>query len=101
MSQRKQAAGEGQEVGLAHLIEGRLRDYFAAHEEGALPISGLYTRIVQEVERPLLSMTMASCDGNQLRAAALLGLNRNTLRKKLRDLGLMHVAPTRRGRERA
>jgi two-component system nitrogen regulation response regulator GlnG len=73
--------------GLSASVERHLRDYFAAHE-GGLPSAGLYGRILQEVERPLLSLTLSECDGNQLRAAELLGLNRNTLRKKLRDLGL-------------
>ena len=73
--------------GLAASVEHHLRDYFAAHENG-LPSAGLYDRILQEIERPLLSITLAECRGNQLRAAELLGLNRNTLRKKIKDLGL-------------
>jgi two-component system nitrogen regulation response regulator GlnG len=73
--------------GLAASVERHLRDYFAAHESG-LPSAGLYDRVLQEIERPLLSIALDECQGNQLRAAALLGLNRNTLRKKIRDLGL-------------
>lgn len=73
--------------GLSASVERHLRDYFDAHENG-LPSAGLYDRVLQEVERPLLSLVMMECEGNQLRAAALLGLNRNTLRKKLRELGL-------------
>jgi len=73
--------------GLAASVERHLRDYFAAHETG-LPSSGLYGRVLQEIERPLLAIALAECGGNQLRAAELLGLNRNTLRKKIRDLGL-------------
>ncbi len=73
--------------GLSASVERHLRDYFAAHENG-LPSAGLYDRILQEIERPLLSVTLSECRGNQLRAAELLGLNRNTLRKKIRDLGL-------------
>lgn len=46
--------------------------------------SGLYDRVLQEVERPLLEQVMLRCHGNQLKAAAMLGINRNTLRKKLR-----------------
>jgi len=74
-------------AGLAATVERHLRDYFAAHERG-LPASGLYDRILQEIERPLLAITLNECHRNQLRAAALLGLNRNTLRKKIRELGL-------------
>ncbi len=73
--------------GLALTVERHLRSYFAAHDED-LPSSGLYGRIMQEIERPLLSLTLAQCEGNQLRAAELLGLNRNTLRKKIKALGL-------------
>jgi two-component system nitrogen regulation response regulator GlnG len=75
------------QAGLSATVERHLRDYFAAHERG-LPASGLYDRILQEIERPLLAIALAECRGNQLRAAALLGLNRNTLRKKIRALGL-------------
>jgi two-component system nitrogen regulation response regulator GlnG len=73
--------------GLSASIERHLRDYFDAHEEG-LPASGLYERILQEIERPLLAITLDQCRGNQLRAAELLGINRNTLRKKIQALGL-------------
>ena len=80
-------SGDNQAAGLAATVERHLRDYFAAHESG-LPSSGLYGRVLQEIERPLLAITLDECSGNQLRAAALLGLNRNTLRKKIRELGL-------------
>ncbi len=73
--------------GLSATVERHLRDYFNAHEQG-LPASGLYDRVLQEIERPLLAIALAECHGNQLRAAELLGLNRNTLRKKIRALGL-------------
>lgn len=72
---------------LASTVERHLRTYFAAHGQ-ALPASGLYNRVITEIERPLLKMTLDQCRGNQLRAAELLGLNRNTLRKKIRELGL-------------
>lgn len=74
-------------AGLASSVEAHLQDYFAAHGE-ALPATGLYERVLHEVEKPLLAITLEQCNGNQLRAAALLGLNRNTLRKKITDLGL-------------
>lgn len=74
--------------GLAASVERHLREYFDAHEQG-LPSAGLYDRILREIERPLLSVALKECRGNQLRAAELLGLNRNTLRKKIRELGLM------------
>ena len=73
--------------GLAASVELHLRDYFAAHED-ARPCAGLYDRVLHEVERPLLRLALEECRGNQLRAAELLGLNRNTLRKKIRDLDI-------------
>ena len=84
-------------AGLASTVERHLRNYFAAHEND-MPAAGLYTRILQEIERPLLSLTLAQCAGNQLRAAEILGLNRNTLRKKIQMLGLKNCAS--RGRKK-
>lgn len=80
----------GSEDGGASLgaaVEHHLAQYFAEHGEN-LPPPGLYDRVLQEVEGPLLSICLAATRGNQIRAAHLLGLNRNTLRKKIRDLGL-------------
>lgn len=71
--------------GLGSAVEHHLAAYFA--EFGAsLPPDGLYDRILEEMERPLLTATMTAVRGNQLRAAKLLGINRNTLRKKLTEL---------------
>ena len=75
---------------LSGSVERHLRDYFNAHRDG-LPPSGLYDRVLREFERPLLSLTLAATRGNQIRAAQLLGLNRNTLRKKLRELDIQVV----------
>jgi two-component system nitrogen regulation response regulator GlnG len=72
---------------LGAIIEQHLNRYFA-EQSGRLPPPGLYDRVLQEVERPLLSICLGATRGNQIRAAHLLGLNRNTLRKKIRDLGL-------------
>ena len=49
-----------------------------------LPTEGLYNRIIQEVEIPLIKLTLNACNGNQLKCAKILGINRNTLRKKLK-----------------
>ena len=56
--------------------------------EGRLPPSGLHGRILREIERPLIEKVLAVTRGNQLKAAALLGVNRNTLRKKIRELDI-------------
>ena len=80
-------APAGQEAGLSQAVHRHLHNYFEAHR-GELPPSGLYGRILRDVERPLIDMSLRATRGNQLRAAELLGLNRNTLRKKIKDLGL-------------
>ncbi len=72
---------------LSELIERHLSAAFAAEPDGIPPI-GLYDRVLAEVERPLFQLTLAATRGNQLRAAEVLGLNRNTLRKRLHDLGI-------------
>lgn len=54
----------------------------------------LYRSVMARVELPLLRHALALCGGNQLRAGRLLGINRNTLRKRLRLLGLLPVAGT-------
>jgi two-component system nitrogen regulation response regulator GlnG len=59
-----------------------------AQRDGRLPPAGLYGRILREVERPLIARVLSATRGNQLRAAALLGVNRNTLRKKIRELDI-------------
>lgn len=82
--------------GLSASVEKHLRHYFAAHEKHK-PSAGLYDLVLQEVERPLLEIVLSECRGNQLKAAALLGLNRNTLRKKIRLLGL-EAGRVRRGK---
>jgi len=70
---------------LSSSVERYLARYFSGFDEG-LPPPGLYHRILREVEAPLLSAALAATRGNQIRAADLLGVNRNTLRKKIRDL---------------
>src|SRR5262252_7658799 len=72
---------------LSEQVERYLAGHFASYGR-ELPPPGLYDRILQHVERPLLMAALAATRGNQIRAAALLGLNRNTLRKKIRDLDI-------------
>jgi len=74
-------------ITLSGLIERHLVSYFASQADG-VPPSGLYDRILAEVERPLFQLTLAATRGNQVRAAEVLGLNRNTLRKRINDLGI-------------
>ena len=62
--------------------------FFIAHDGDDLPSPGLYQRVLREVEQPLITLTLQATRGNQIRAAEILGLNRNTLRKKIRDLNI-------------
>jgi two-component system nitrogen regulation response regulator GlnG len=78
---------ETEEDTIAGSARRHLQRYFNAHGD-ALPPAGVYDRIIQEVERPLIEICLAATRGNQLRAAELLGLNRNTLRKKIRLLDI-------------
>ncbi|HBF97368.1 MAG TPA: nitrogen regulation protein NR(I) [Alphaproteobacteria bacterium] len=72
---------------LGEAVERYLTRYFAQYGD-ALPAPGLYSRILREIERPLIAISLASTHGNQIKAAELLGLNRNTLRKKIRELDI-------------
>jgi two-component system, NtrC family, nitrogen regulation response regulator GlnG len=75
---------------LAAAVERHLSKYFGGFSDG-LPPPGLYHRILREIEYPLLSAALAATRGNQIRAADLLGVNRNTLRKKIRDLEIQVI----------
>lgn len=72
---------------LSQSVEMHLQRYFDLHGD-QLPPPGLYGRILTEIERPLLQIALDATGGNQLRCADLLGINRNTLRKKLTDLNI-------------
>jgi len=75
---------------LGSAAERHLKAYFAAHRDG-LPAAGLYDRVLREIERPLITLSLSATRGNQIKAAHLLGLNRNTLRKKIRELDIQVV----------
>ncbi|QMT33188.1 Fis family transcriptional regulator [Conchiformibius steedae DSM 2580] len=72
---------------IAQCIEQNLDKYF--HDlQGENP-SDVYAMVLLQVERPLLGYVLNMCGGNQSQAARILGLNRNTLRKKLAEQGLL------------
>jgi two-component system nitrogen regulation response regulator GlnG len=83
------ASGAAPET-LSGAVERHIRQFLAAHGDGMAP-SGIYDKVLAEVERPLIRLTLAATRGNQIKAAAVLGLNRNTLRKKIRDLDIQVV----------
>ena len=72
--------------GLGVAVERHLRHAFGAQPDELPP--GLYEHVIREVEKPLLAFTLAATLGNQVKAAEILGLNRNTLRKKIRELDI-------------
>ena len=82
--------------GLGATVEAHLQQYFAAHN-GSLPAAGLYDRVLREIERPLIALTLSATRGNQIKAARILGINRNTLRKKIRELDIEVVRRGGRG----
>ena len=77
--------GEGEKLSAS--VAKHLRRYFDLHG-GVLPPAGLYTRILREVEGPLLEIALEATGGNQAKCADLLGINRNTLRKKITELDI-------------
>ena len=81
------ASETSSDEGLAAAVERHINDYFVAHK-GTMPAAGLYDRVLREIERPLIVATLVATRGNQIKAAHVLGLNRNTLRKKIRELDI-------------
>ena len=79
---------------IAGATEAWLANYFAEYGDD-LPPPGLYHRVLRQLEAPLIATTLAATRGNQLKAADLLGLNRNTLRKKIRDLDIQVIRSVR------
>ncbi len=71
-------------------VRAHLQQYFDSHAGDQLPPPGLYERILPLVEKPLIEMTLRATAGNQVKAAFVLGINRNTLRKKIAEL---HIQP--------
>jgi two-component system nitrogen regulation response regulator GlnG len=85
-----QIAGDGFDAAMERAIGDLFRSF-----GGANPQVGLYHRVLHDLEAPLIAATLTWTRGNQIKAAEILGLNRNTLRKKIRDLNLRGVASFR------
>lgn len=86
--------GGGDSEKLSASVAKHLRRYFDLHG-GVLPPPGLYQRILREIELPLIEIALEATGGNQAKCANLLGINRNTLRKKVTDLDI-HVTRRRK-----
>jgi len=74
-------------LGLQKVIERYLKHYFDLHGD-ILPAEGLYSCLIKEMERPLIEESLRRLKGNQVQTAKLLGINRNTLRRKIQDLNI-------------
>jgi len=73
---------------LSSSVERHIKRYFDLHGE-TLPPPGLYNRIMKEIELPLIALSLSATRGNQIKTSELLGINRNTLRKKIKDLDIV------------
>ncbi len=75
---------EVDQLSLEDIIRHKLEDYFRRTE--GVDVDNLYSLVIERIERPLIDLTLRKTRGNQIRAAQILGINRNTLRKKILDL---------------
>ena len=86
-TEQKDAADQNISRSLDQLMDRFMERYFQELGQD-LPSAGLYTRIIEQIEIPLLTHMLSAVNGNQVKAAEVLGINRNTLRKKIKTLGL-------------
>ncbi len=78
---------DSKEKSFLSVLDKHLNKFFEDHH-GDFPESGLYKRIISEVEHLLITNTLKAAAHNQSKAAKILGLNRNTLRKKMQELSI-------------
>ncbi|MBJ6727824.1 sigma-54-dependent transcriptional regulator [Geomesophilobacter sediminis] len=82
----KGADGKGEELSLEGIVDLKLRGSFSNMER--MESGDVYSMVLEQVERPLIRFVLEKTRGNQVRAADILGINRNTLRKKITELGI-------------
>ncbi|KKB82884.1 chemotaxis protein CheY [Devosia limi DSM 17137] len=95
ITDRPQVTGSSGTMDVSMAVETHVGQLLREYEPN-LPPAGLYQRVIDRVEAPLIAMTLNACGGNQIKAADLLGLNRNTLRKKIRTHSIEIVKHSRR-----
>ena len=78
--------GHGVSISFENFLEEKLADL--VDRMGGLDRGDIYSMVLQRVEKPLITLVLKKTEGNQVRAASLLGINRNTLRKKIKELGI-------------
>src|ERR1700752_3630394 len=72
-----------QSVSLEKLVKSKLEVLFQQQKEAQVELNGLYNIVLEQVERPLLEIALRAYNGNQVKTAQMLGINRNTLKKKI------------------
>lgn len=74
---------------LSSSVEGFLNEYFEIHKREVCEPQNVYDSIMNEIEKTVIDTALRYSDHNQTKASDILGINRNTLRRKMRDYGLM------------
>lgn len=72
-----------QSVSLEKLVKSKLEVLFQQQKEAQVDLNGLYNVVIEQVEKPLLELALRAYNGNQVKTALMLGINRNTLKKKI------------------
>ncbi len=72
-----------QTVSLEKLVRSKLEVLFHQQEKDTVEIKGLYDTVIEQVEKPLIELALKALNGNQVKTALMLGINRNTLKKKM------------------
>ena len=72
-----------QSVSLEKLVRSKLEVLFQQQKEAQVDLTGLYDVVLEQVEKPLIELALKAYRGNQVRTAQMLGINRNTLKKKI------------------
>ena len=72
-----------QQVSLEKLVKSKLEVLFQQQKEAQVELNGLYNIVLEQVERPLIELALKAYNGNQVKTAIMLGINRNTLKKKI------------------
>lgn len=70
-------------ISLEKLVKSKLEHFFYQQEKSQIEIKGLYDIVIEQVEKPLIELTLKATRGNKVKSAKILGINRNTLKKKI------------------
>lgn len=76
-------------VSLEKLVKSKLEVFFDQQKKSSVEINGVYSFVLEQVEKPLIELALQANKGNQVKTANLLGINRNTLKKKIDCYGIL------------